>query len=165
MSQIVDTVLSVEESSRAKALYQPMTLDLGPWLEHHQTLWEKTLGRPAVLNIPGQPLPTVYVDEKLLFRLIDNLVRNVRKHTPVGSPCFMTLENTAEGLMLSIEDQGPHLSQALVDSMNDPSLALETAGVGLHLCHSIAELCSIKLNFAKRAGGGLRVTLLFRGRS
>lgn len=163
MSEIVDTVLSVGESSRAKALYQPVSLDLAPWLEHHQNLWEKTLGRTLVLNLPT-PLPifpTVYVDEKLLFRLIDNLIRNVGKHAPPTSSCVMSLRLLDEGLLWTLEDEGKPLPQPLVDAMNNPEAILESSGVGLHLCHSIAELCSIQLKFIRRPQGGLKVTLLW----
>ncbi len=162
MSEIVDTVLQVGEPSRARALYHPVPLQLTEWLPKSLRYWERTLGRPIETQIPANGIPVIQIDAKMLFRLIDNLIRNVRLHTPADTCCLLEVKAGEEGVRIVISDEGPHLSQKVIDTMNQKESALETTGVGLHLCHTIAEVCALNLSFSKRPGGGLQVELVFR---
>lgn len=160
MSDIVSTVLQVGESSRLAA-HQPVELELAQWFRDQLEGWEKVLGRRIALEIPSDKILNVTVDPKLLHRLIDNLIRNIRYHTPQDVRCTISLAALDNGTKVVVCDDGPGLSQEIIDSLNEKGGASELAGVGLGLCHRIAEICGVKILFANRPSGGLAVELVF----
>ena len=158
MSEIVSTVLAVGEMAPAAA-GRPEEIDLRAWLAEHRGHWEKTLGRAIDLRLPERAV-VASADARLLSRLVDNLVRNVRTHTPPEVCCTISLAD-GERPAISIADDGPGLPDDAIASLNAHGGLSEAAGVGLNLCHRIAELSGLALVFASRTGGGLSVTVRF----
>ena len=108
--------------------------------------------------LPSSGIFQAKIDRQLLFQLVDNLVRNVRDHTPASTRCFLELVKRGEGVFLIIADAGPGLPAPMLESLNRGAVD-EVAGVGLHLCQRIAETCGQQLTFAPRPGGGLQVEI------
>lgn len=158
MSEIVSTVLQVGEPAE-EAVSRPVALDLGEWLMANRGGWEKALGRPIELGLPEGGQAPVTVDARLLTRLVDNLVRNVRHHTAVEARCSISISRTAAGTSLLVADGGPGLSPDVIASLNAKGGSSEKVGIGLNLCCRIAEICGLKLAFANRAEGGLEVEI------
>lgn len=158
MSEIVDTVLHVGESARPTAADE-VDIDLEAWLRDHVPEWEKTLGRSIDLDISLTKAAVVRADPRLFSRLIDNLVRNVRHHTPREARCAIFAQSTPGGVEIVIADNGSGLSSEAIASLNQRGGYSEAAGVGLNLCHRIAEICGIEMVFSHRTGGGLGVTM------
>ena len=161
MAQIVNTVLQVAEPAQSKSLNRPVVISLKSWLQENLSSWESSLGRVISLEMPSGVSPEILIDPQLLFRLVDNLIRNVKRHTPAETPCKILLEENGGHFRLVIEDQGPVLAQELLVAMNNPEKLLELRGVGIHLCHSIAQSCGLKLHFVAKEKGGLRVEIGF----
>ena len=156
MSEIVATVLQTGEWERADVATEPMATDLSAWVQATVPRWEKTLGGPIQVALPPAGGPVVRFDPKFADHLIDNLVRNVRKHAP-RSPCRLTVD----GPKLVLSDDGPGLAAPLLDSLDRGLPVLEVAGVGLNLCQKIANLCGLHLTFTNRPGGGLDAAIAF----
>lgn len=158
MSEIVSTVLAVGEMAPTAA-GRPEEIDLNAWLVEHLLRWEKTLGRSIELELPKKTI-VAEADVRLLSRLVDNLIRNVRTHTPPEAHCAISLAD-GDRPAIVIADDGPGLSDDVIASLNAHGGFSEAAGVGLNLCHRIAELTGLTLAFANRTGGGLAVTIRF----
>ena len=158
MSEIVSTVLEVGDSARPKA-WRPVELCLSEWLRSGLPLWEKTLGRSIELDFSGAEEERVMADPRLLGRLVDNLVRNVRKHAKTDAICSISLKVSNEGRTISIADDGPGLDEGVMESLNSRGGFSEEAGVGLNLCHRIADLLGFKLFFCSGPAGGLKVEI------
>lgn len=161
MSEIVNTVLSVGESSRLAPFHQPVAVDLAGYLLEHKPQWEKTFEKDLKFVLPASGACEVMADPKLLYRLIDNLVRNVKDHAP-SSTCVVTLGKTETEIFMLVEDEGPGLSQNVVDSLNEDGGSSDAAGVGLNLCYRIAEISGISLHLSNRTEGGLQIRLGFK---
>ncbi|MCE9625561.1 MAG: hypothetical protein K8R69_08960 [Deltaproteobacteria bacterium] len=159
MTETVSTVLQVGEDSGAVGAYRPMDFDLKEWLMQQIPAWEKSLGRPLRMEIPKVGSFEIRNDPKLLFRLVDNLVRNVQRHAPSGANCRVGLTISNLGLILFVEDGGLPIPKWMVEAMNRAESVLETEWVGLNLCHTLAEICGLGLNFSARKEGGLRVEI------
>ena len=158
MSEIVTTVLQVGKIQDSILRYQPSSFDLQTWVEQNNKHWEELLNRPIQLKMP-QDGCRVHGDPKLLYRLVDNLVRNIRDHTAPNTRCTLILEKTNQGTSLSVEDNGGGLSPKALESLNQVGRYSEAAGVGLNLCFAIAEMCGNKLHFLPAEGQGLRVEI------
>ena len=163
MGEIVNTVLAVGESARPAAASRPIELDLALWLREHMREWEKTLGRTIDLLVPDDSEARAFVDPNLLMRLVDNLVRNVRNHTPAGVRCGIGLVESPDGCFIRISDDGQGLPDDAIASLNEKGGFSEAAGVGLNLCHRIADLSGLRLRFANIEAGGLSVAIEFSG--
>jgi signal transduction histidine kinase len=161
MSEIVTTVLQVGKMENVAIHYQPLSFDLKVWLENNKRHWEELLGRPIYFEFQDQEDFGVHGDSKLLYRLVDNLIRNIRDHTASNSQCNLTLEKKSGRACLGVEDNGLGIPTNMIESLNQFERYSEAAGVGLNLCFAIAEMCGIKLHFSRKDPQGLRVEIFF----
>lgn len=158
MSGIVDTVLKVGEEERIEKLHNPSMINLTRWLEIYRPGWERLLGRPIPIDAPPAPV-IVHVDEKLLARMIDNLVRNINDHTPKGAYCRLTVDTDGKSARIRIEDDGPGMTQQMIDALKRRRGNPPMEGLGLRFCRQIADMSDIDLGFANKPRGGLVVEL------
>lgn len=101
-----------------------------------------------------------------LKRLVDNLLGNAKRY---ADSVEVELSVTANAIVLSVRDDGPGISEDMLDRVFEPfvrvegSRSRETGGVGLGLAavRSIAQAHGGDVELINREGGGLevRVTL------
>lgn len=77
-------------------------------------------------------------DELLLKRILDNLITNAKKYTPVGTKVSVEAQNIGKGVMLTIADQGPGIPQEELDNLFEryyrgTNTTDDTTGTGLGL--------------------------------
>jgi len=98
---------------------------------------------------------TVAGDRDRLRQLLDNLLVNVRAHTPAGSPVEVSLSRDAATATIGVHDTGPGLSEEQAAHVferfyrTDDSRARSSGGTGLGL--------SIVAAIAKAHGGSVAV--------
>jgi signal transduction histidine kinase len=148
MNDIVSTVEQLSEEEKNLEHFQPTQINLVHWLHENKMEWEKTLGRSLTMNIVSSSTPLVFLSAKILFRLVDNLVRNVKEHTPCETECNLRLASNRESLTLSVCDDGPGIKP-------------NEEGVGIHLCQQIAKISNLKLSFFNQKPKGLEVRIDF----
>ena len=94
-------------------------------------------------------------DRDRLRQALDNLLANVRSHTPAGTPVDVRLHRSGEHAVLEVIDQGPGLSPADAERVferfyrADASRSRASGGVGLGL--------SIAAAIVEAHGGLMRV--------
>jgi len=161
MSEIVNTVLQVGETAHMAPFFQSLDFNINTWLEDNKLGWEKTLERKINLIAYTGHEVEVRADPKLLYRLIDNLIRNVKNHTAYDAVCNIELDNSSGSVSLSVEDSGTGLPENVIESLNAEKGLSRAADIGLNLCYRIAEISDFKLHFSNRKGGGLKVEIRF----
>ncbi len=78
-------------------------------------------------------------DEARLRQVFDNLLANIRAHTPPGTPGIVRLQETDEAVIIEVEDEGPGLSEQEAERVFerfyrvDQSRNRTTGGAGLGL--------------------------------
>ncbi|MEX3747999.1 MULTISPECIES: sensor histidine kinase [Lysinibacillus] len=77
-------------------------------------------------------------DDLLLKRILDNLITNAKKYTPVGTKVSVEAQNIGKGVMLTIADQGPGIPQEELDNLFEryyrgTNTTDDTTGTGLGL--------------------------------
>ena len=94
---------------------------------------------------PARPIdldaaPAVVLgDRDRLRQVVDNLLANVRAHTPAGSPVHVRVGRNGTEAVLEVEDSGPGLGAEEAERVferfhrGDPSRARSSGGVGLGL--------------------------------
>jgi len=90
------------------------------------------------LDLPDTPLEAPG-DEQRLHQVVTNLLTNARLHTPAGTTVEVAARPVAEGIEISVADDGPGVPPELVDTVFDRFSRADVArtrssgGVGLGL--------------------------------
>jgi PAS domain S-box-containing protein len=106
------------------------------------------------------------VDPAQIERILENLLVNVSRHTPAGTPCRIAVQRRDQGILLTVEDQGPGISPDERGAIFDPfqrgqdSSHSPGTGVGLSLVARFAELHDGRAWVEERPGGGARFHVL-----
>jgi signal transduction histidine kinase len=118
------------------------------------------------LAAEGKPV-TVKGDERLLTRMVRNLVLNAIRHG--APPVEITVESRAGRPRLSVRDHGPGIAdeekQRVFEPFYRPAGSTEAAGgwgLGLALVRQIAELHGAHVKLETPADGGTRFMVEFR---
>ena len=130
-------VAEAVDAARAVEPDRPMTADLGEEAE-------------------------VVGDRNRLRQVVDNLLANVRLHTPPGAPATVRLSVTADRAVLEVDDTGPGLDSEAAPRVferffrADPSRSQDTggAGLGLSIVQAITEAHGGTVTARTRPEGG-----------
>ena len=101
--------------------------------------------RPLTLDTPG-PVP-VTGDAQRLRQVVDNLLANVRSHTPPGTPARVGVEVENGHAVLRVADEGPGLDQASAERVFERFYRVDASrartgggsGLGLAIVQAIVE--------------------------
>ncbi len=122
---------------------------------------------PAVqLNVSPQGLE-INGDGALVKILIQNLVDNAVKFSlPDSKPVEVSLLETAEGIQIIVDDDGPGIPAEKVEKIFEPFVKLNPArghragyGLGLNLCQRIVQAQGGSIEIQQREPRGTRVVL------
>ncbi len=113
-------------------------------------------GRKVTLDTEPSPAS---LDIALIERILENLLVNVTRHTPAGTPITVRTWAEDDEVHLAVEDRGPGVPEEIKerifeafergDSNHSPG-----TGVGLSLVHRFAELHGGRAWVDDRPGGG-----------
>ena len=108
------------------------------------------------LTADGKPAPAVVIgDRDRLSQVITNLLGNVVRHTPPGTPAEIAVGPVGENAVVEVRDHGPGVDSAEADKVfqrfyrADSSRNRKTGGSGLGL--------AIVLAIIKHHGGSVRI--------
>ncbi len=101
-------------------------------------------------------------DEKLLARIIDNLISNAVKFTPKGKKIFLSISSDADRHWISIRDEGPGISEEDQKKMFQKFMRLSarptggesSTGLGLSIVRSLAGRIGVELAYESTMGVG-----------
>jgi two-component system OmpR family sensor kinase len=158
MARLVEDLLVLARFDEERSLEPELVELVGLALESVQTArvvgpeWPIAFEAGDVVEVTGDPVA--------LRQVIDNLLKNVRAHTPVGTATTVRVSQVEESAVVEVEDEGPGLTEA--DSVlvferffrSDPSRSRDTGGAGLGL--------AIVASIVTAHGGGVAVE---RGRA
>ena len=152
MSVLVDDLLLLARLDEGRPLErEPVELDevVGEAVETARTVEPE---RP--IELEAEPA-TVVGDRERLRQIVDNLLGNVRAHTPAGAPVHVRLGRQDGNVMIEVEDEGPGLAPEQAERAferfyrADESRSRASGGVGLGL--------SIVAAVAEAHGGSVSV--------
>ncbi|HVN04308.1 MAG TPA: HAMP domain-containing sensor histidine kinase [Bryobacteraceae bacterium] len=126
----------------------------------------ETEARACRLHLVDSGALVVRGDRELLYRAIENVLRNAIRYAPEGSAIDVTLEPAGDMAAISVRDYGPGVPDAMLAKIFQPfvrvdeSRASHTGGVGLGLAIAYRAISAHQGRIvAENAGPGLRVRL------
>lgn len=101
-------------------------------------------------------------DEKLLGRILDNLISNAVKFTPKGKRVYLSIESDADRHWILIRDEGPGINAADQAKMFQkfqrlsarPTGGESSTGLGLSIVRALADHIGAELSFESAVGQG-----------
>lgn len=110
-------------------------------------------------------LPLVMGDLGMTERVLDNLIRNALEYSPTGGEVALDLDRDAQGLKVTVTDQGPGINEKDLPHVFDALYRGENrdepghAGLGLAIAKRIMTLQGGAIEAVNRAQGGAAFTL------
>ncbi|WP_422422584.1 KinB sensor domain-containing domain [Pseudomonas sp. GZD-222] len=104
------------------------------------------------------PLPHIQADAAQLDRVMDNLLDNAVRHTPVAGSIRLHARRHEERVIISIEDNGEGIAYSQQGRIFEPFVQVGRkkggAGLGLALCKEIVQLHGGRMGVYSRPGQG-----------
>ena len=103
------------------------------------------LGDRAVTVALAPDLPLVQMDAVLIERVFANLLENIAKYTPPGSPVTVSARTAGSELEVSVADKGPGIASGKEEAVfekfarGEKETATPGVGLGLAICRAIVE--------------------------
>ncbi len=114
---------------------------------------------PASLSVRG--------DRELLFRAIENVLRNAVRFAPEGSAVELTVERSGDQALIRVSDRGPGVPPEALERIFEPFFSVAKArdrdaagfGIGLAITARVVALHGGSVRACNRPDGGLQVEL------
>ncbi len=116
---------------------------------------------PVTIRLPDD-LPPVNVDAALIVQLLTNLLENVTRHTPSGTPVTITALADSQDVRVLVEDDGPGLPAGSPERVfikfqrGRDEGDVPGVGLGLAICRAIAVMHGGGIHARNRETGGAR---------
>jgi two-component system, OmpR family, sensor kinase len=114
------------------------------------------------IEVQAPEVAEVEGDEGRLRQVVDNLLENVRVHTPPGTPARVEVEVERDEISLRVSDEGPGVPRDAAERVferfyrSDPARSRQTggAGLGLSIARAIVEAHGGSVIAASADGSG-----------
>lgn len=114
------------------------------------------LGVSDRITVEAQPLE-IEADAPKVERMLENLLTNLVRHTPEGTPGRLSIRSADGGALIVLEDEGPGVEDSRKVSIFEPFHREQSGtgiGIGLSLVGRFAELHGGRAWVTDRQGGG-----------
>ena len=110
----------------------------------------------------------VRVNATKISRVLDNLLSNALRYSPPGGRILIAAERTAEGVQVTVDDNGPGFDEEDIPRLFEQfyrgeqarSRATGGAGLGLAIARAIVEAHNGRIWAENRPQGGARVAFI-----
>jgi PAS domain S-box-containing protein len=158
LDRLLGDLLDLDRLARGTLSPRRQLIDLGALAQRVVADAGVTDEHPVVVEVPPLRLAA---DAPKLERIVENLVVNAAKHTPVGTTIWVRLETREDGVVLLVEDEGPGVPAQLREQIFQPfhqgrNVADHApgSGIGLALVAQFANLHGGRAWVQDRPGGG-----------
>jgi signal transduction histidine kinase len=144
MTQLLTDILTLTRAEAGKLEFNP------DWVEL-ESFCLNLIADLQLDNNPENPIQFVsqgscgyaWLDEKLLYSILSNLVSNAIKYSPLGKPIDFTLICESEAVIFQIKDRGIGISKEAQKSLFEPFYRAENVGitVGTGLGLAVVKKC------------------------
>lgn len=166
--EIIEAVLRIGQLQGGARRSRFAKLDLAALISDVAEVYEPVVEEAglSIECLPPMATATVLGDQHLLTQLLANLIENSLRHCGAGKRIELSLDETMEGYVVTVADNGPGIPETERQRVLQPFARLDAsrttpgAGLGLSLVAAIAALHDARLVLADN-GPGLAVSIHF----
>jgi signal transduction histidine kinase len=164
--KLVDELLLLAAGQVDKLVLAPEPTNLHSMVAQLVAAWTPAT-EEAFLTLTSSTVPmTATVDPVAIERVLTNLVSNAVKYTPKGGAIEIQLAQDADGIRMSVLDNGKGISEDLMGRLfgrferaDGDDRKISGTGIGLSLVKQLAELHGGSVSAQRRATGGTEMTV------
>lgn len=165
MIALVNLLLQIARIESGRVKVEPIPIDLKTITEGVETMTKVNFeNKKQKIDIKTEPtpLPLVVNDKDMLWQVIQNLLSNANRYSPVGSTIFVNMIQKGDYIEYSVKDSGigipknqqSRLFEKFFRADNAISAVPEGSGLGLSLVKSLVEGWGGKIWFETKEGSG-----------
>ncbi len=166
LAQLIDEIIFLGRSDAGKLAYEPKLLDIEAYLSQKVTSLQLTVGNQHQLKFTSKgDFTNTLWDTSLLQHIIDNLLINAIKYSPVDSLIELSLTKKLELAILEVRDRGIGMSSEYLPKLFIPFQRADNArnipgtGLGLSIVKRCVEVQSGKIDILSQKDQGTTVTI------
>ena len=160
MSTLVNNILDMARLDAGAVELNKQWVPLEEMIGAVLTLLQKRLtGRLVTVKLPPG-IPMIYVDAVMIEQVLINLLENVLRYTPEGSPVEIRAEASPSAVEISVADRGPGIPEGSENKLFEKfyrvqrEAAQSGVGLGLTICRAIIEAHGGRIQAQNRPTGG-----------
>lgn len=169
LTDLLDDLLVLNRNASSQVTFQPISVDLKAHCQ--QLLNDLELGTAKARKIDFQALgdlPHVCVDTGLVDTILNNLLSNALKYSPIDHPIRLSLRHQENQVIFEVEDQGQGIPLADQPALFEPFFRarntgkISGTGLGLNIVKQCVDLHDGTIAVRSQPGQGtiFIVTLL-----
>jgi signal transduction histidine kinase len=167
LEKMIDTMLDVSRIEHGRISLAREPLDLNT-LTTQVTGQMRLLLKRHVLDLRLADAPVeVDGDEMRLGQVLQNLIQNAIKYSPLGGTISVEVQHTSDQALVSVSDQGigipaealPHLFTRFYRAPNAEAWHISGMGIGLYIAQEIIRLHEGEIEVSSEEGKGSTFTL------
>ncbi|MCH9756427.1 MAG: HAMP domain-containing protein [Gammaproteobacteria bacterium] len=166
MDCLVNEILELATLNRTERPLHPETFSLSALIKkiiknaHYET-------QTHCISFNSCNNTELFADAHLIYRAIENIIRNALHHTGKNKQIEITLNQTQRDLVLTISDNGPGINENDLEYIFSPFYKSQTLGhqskqsygLGLAITKQIIDLYQGTISAKNRPSGGLEVSI------
>ncbi|BAZ09068.1 Chase sensor signal transduction histidine kinase [Calothrix sp. NIES-4071] len=166
MAQLLSDILTLSRAEAGKLEYKPQLLEMQSFclnlIEDMQTLSETN---HAIKFEMSGSATNAWVDEKLLYSILSNLLYNAIKYSPQSQNIYFKLKCENQAIVFQVKDQGIGISQASQHEIYEPFRRGENTkgilgtGLGLAVVKKCIDLHQGQIHVKSQEGVGTTFTI------
>jgi signal transduction histidine kinase len=165
MNRLIDDLLDLDRIDRGKLHPKRTPTDVGALAA--TVVAESTALEGHPVRIEADRV-LVDVDQGKVERVIDNLLTNAARHTPMGTAVHVIIVARSDGIVLTVEDDGPGVPDEFKMVLFEPFRQGENTsgrgmGIGLSLVKRFAQLHGGDAHLEDGDTGGARFVVTLPG--
>ncbi|MCU1401086.1 MAG: Sensor protein [Acidimicrobiales bacterium] len=165
MRELVEELLLLAHLDEGRAL-QLATVDLGEVVVEAVGA-ARAVSREWPIQLRMSELVLVAGDSGRLRQILDNLLANVRTHTPPGTTTTIELSTVGDRGVMTVSDDGPGMPADAAEHAferfyrADPSRSRRSggAGLGMAIVHALVAAHGGRIQFRTAPGAGVSITI------
>lgn len=132
----------------------PVVIDLPGFLSGQADAHRETAAARGIGLAVESGVERAELDPEIVGRILDNLLLNAVRHTPVGGTVAITAARAEDGLRIVVADTGPGIAPDLRRSLFEPFVTgrADGTGLGLAIARELADVHSGRLSLLRPGG-------------
>ena len=156
-NQLIMEMLEIARMENPQFVLEKAFFDLGSAFIEELSKYKETASEKAVcIHCDDFQEAVIYADERMIKRVVDNLISNAIFYTPPGSNVYVHISSTSQHCEFSIENESATISKEEIPQLWEPFYRSKMAklnnpngsGLGLYIIKEILDVHGFSYNAA-----------------
>ncbi len=162
MQRLINSLLDIKRLEAGQPITNPKEVDMGSIIRESAEVLEPIYNskRQKIILEISPELPTIFVDEGMIKRVVINLLENAIKFSPLDGTISLQTKAENDHILVAIQDSGPGIPEDALDRIFNKFTRLDAKsfpkgiGLGLAFCKLAVNAHNGKIWVESKLGQG-----------